>query len=195
MIKINRRNIAPFCECGCGERVSKHTQKPRWNRFIKGHTWNKNKYGIYSKEYLEKLRISHLGQSGYWQDKKRYKETKDKVSKTVLKLWANPEYREKHLGENNPNWKENKTKERYSEDWNKSLREAIRQRDNYQCQVCKIPQEQLERQLAVHHIDYNKKNCHPNNLISLCCSCHMKTNGKKETKEKWKLFFNERNSL
>jgi hypothetical protein len=26
------------------------------------------------------------------------------------------------------------------------------------------------------HIDYNKKNCNPNNLISLCNSCHSKTN-------------------
>ena len=28
----------------------------------------------------------------------------------------------------------------------------------------------------VHHIDYDKKNCVSNNLITLCIPCHMKTN-------------------
>jgi hypothetical protein len=29
--------------------------------------------------------------------------------------------------------------------------------------------------LHIHHIDYNKKNCNPNNLISLCMQCHRQT--------------------
>ncbi|TXH47080.1 MAG: HNH endonuclease, partial [Desulfurellales bacterium] len=33
-----------------------------------------------------------------------------------------------------------------------------------------------KRKLQVHHIDYDKKNSHPDNLIALCHSCHMKTN-------------------
>jgi len=37
MSKIKRRNIAPFCECSCGEHVTKHTQKPRWNKYINHH--------------------------------------------------------------------------------------------------------------------------------------------------------------
>jgi len=28
----------------------------------------------------------------------------------------------------------------------------------------------------VHHIDYDKKNCDPENLITLCKNCHPKTN-------------------
>lgn len=39
----------------------------------------------------------------------------------------------------------------------------------------------------VHHIDYNKLNCNPNNLITLCKSCHMKTNFNREY---WLDYFN-----
>jgi len=37
-----------------------------------------------------------------------------------------------------------------------------------------------KKQLDVHHINYNKKNCDINNLVSLCRSCHMKTNFNRE---------------
>jgi len=31
------------------------------------------------------------------------------------------------------------------------------------------------RKHSIHHIDYNKKNCDPDNLMLLCVSCHAKT--------------------
>jgi hypothetical protein len=34
--------------------------------------------------------------------------------------------------------------------------------------------------LHVHHIDYVKEHCDPQNLIALCRSCHMKTNADRE---------------
>ena len=36
------------------------------------------------------------------------------------------------------------------------------------------------RELDVHHIDYDKKNSNHDNLVSLCHSCHMKTNVEKK---------------
>ena len=53
-------------------------------------------------------------------------------------------------------------------------RKSVYNRDNYTCQICKEPQG--DKALDVHHIDYNKKNCNPENLIALCMSCHRKTN-------------------
>jgi hypothetical protein len=50
------------------------------------------------------------------------------------------------------------------------------------CEECGIHQDNYRdrfgkrRKLIVHHIDYNKKNNNPINLISLCLDCHMKTN-------------------
>lgn len=84
-----------------------------------------------------------------------------------------------HRGEKNYNWKGGTRLESYSEDWNNTLKESIRQRDNYICQLCGIHQDELSgwnKLLDVHHIDYNKKNNNPSNLITLCRSCHVKTN-------------------
>lgn len=64
----------------------------------------------------------------------------------------------------------------YSEEFNDSLKESIRKRDEYRCQICGLKQEKNYRKLDVHHIDYNKKNCKENNLTSLCYNCHKKTN-------------------
>ena len=33
-----------------------------------------------------------------------------------------------------------------------------------------------KRNLHIHHIDYDKLNCKPENLITLCHSCHAKSN-------------------
>jgi len=70
----------------------------------------------------------------------------------------------------------------YSLKFNNKLKEQIRKRDDYRCQNkdCKCTQKQNGRKLDVHHIDYNKENLHPNNLISLCKSCHVRTNGNRD---------------
>ena len=71
-------------------------------------------------------------------------------------------------------------KKGYTNNFNKKLRNKIRKRDNFKCQFCGLTQEEhfalYKRVLHVHHIDYNKKNCDEENLISLCIPCHMKTN-------------------
>ena len=56
------------------------------------------------------------------------------------------------------------------------IKEQIRERDNHICRMCGKKQENCRRKLDVHHIDYNKKNCESDNLITLCAKCHMKTN-------------------
>lgn len=81
---------------------------------------------------------------------------------------------ERMKGSNNPFWKGGITKkEKYAVDWTNTLRRSIRERDNYTCQVC--GKEQGDRAHAVHHIDYKKTNNNPDNLITLCVSCHAKT--------------------
>lgn len=43
--------------------------------------WNKNKKNIYSQETIQKMKISSNGQKGYWTNKKRDIQTKEKISK------------------------------------------------------------------------------------------------------------------
>lgn len=66
------------------------------------------------------------------------------------------------------------------------LKESIRKRDNYRCQLCKTKQENYYRKLDVHHIDYNKQNCFETNLITLCLKCHAKT---KSNRDYWYAYF------
>ncbi len=91
-----------------------------------------------------------------------------------------------HSGENAHTWQGGISFEPYTPEFNRHLREQIRERDNYICQLCGMPQN--GKLLAVHHIDYNKKNNQPNNLISLCPgSCHNKTT---HHREYWTQYFN-----
>jgi hypothetical protein len=77
-------------------------------------------------------------------------------------------------------WINGISSEIYPINWNKKLKESIRQRDNYECQLCDLIQNQSSRKLCVHHIDYNKDNLNPDNLISLCDKCHLRTNGNRD---------------
>jgi hypothetical protein len=63
----------------------------------------------------------------------------------------------------------------YPLEFNDKLKDRIKKRDKDQCQLCGA-----KWGLVVHHIDYNKENSSPLNLITLCLSCHAKTNFKRK---------------
>ena len=168
-----------------------------WNKGKKGLqiAWNK---GIpISKEAREKNRLAHLG-------RKLSEEHRNKIRLSMQGINAgvkNPMYG-KHpimefkkgdkriVGKNNPNWRGGISFEPYGKDFNNALKELIRRRDNYKCQLCGAPQEEFYKKLDIHHINYNKKDNNPNNLITLCPFCHKKTNGNRaywEVKLKWQL--------
>ena len=71
-----------------------------------------------------------------------------------------------------PVWRGGKSFEEYTVDWKSTLKISIRERDHYTCGICGLPQG--DEALCVHHIDYNKQNCNPDNLISLHRECHLK---------------------
>jgi transposase len=79
-------------------------------------------------------------------------------------------------GEGGSGWIDGRSFEPYPIEFNDKLKEKIRERDGYACQECKMTQDELGYSLSVHHIDYDKNNCSEDNLISLCQSCHIKTN-------------------
>lgn len=81
-----------------------------------------------------------------------------------------------YAGEGNPNWRGGLSFEPYPPSFNEALREQIRTRDGRLCLVCGTTEEANGQKLSVHHVDYDKDNCTPGNLISLCHGCHSKTN-------------------
>jgi len=85
-----------------------------------------------------------------------------------------------NAGDKNPNWQGGISRLPYSPDWAEQLRDSIRNRDHYECQNCGMTEEEhiivVGQVLTVHHIDYNKKNCVENNLISLCNQCNSRAN-------------------
>lgn len=77
-------------------------------------------------------------------------------------------------GPNNPNWKGGTLKEPYCQEWTKDLKEFIKQRDGHKCMNPDCWKN--DNVLSIHHIDYNKKNCDPSNLITVCRSCNSRAN-------------------
>jgi len=86
----------------------------------------------------------------------------------------------KLAGKNHWNWIDGRSYEPYTEEFNKELKELILKRDNYECQNCGMTQEEhlivIGRILTIHHIDYDKKNCKEENLITTCLWCNTRAN-------------------
>jgi len=99
-----------------------------------------------------------------------------------------------HIGKLNGMWQGGISFLPYSSNWTEEFKESIRDRDNHECQNpdCNMTeQEHLKlwnRKLDIHHIDYNKENCLPENLISLCLKCHLRTQGNRDF---WFAYFTE----
>lgn len=91
-------------------------------------------------------------------------------------------------GKNNHSYINGKWKELYPSRFNRQLKDKVRVRDNFICQLCNIPELELNRKLCVHHIDYDKDGVDIDKMISLCLSCHNKTN---YNREYWRQYFDK----
>ncbi len=113
----------------------------------------------------------------------RSEKHRKKVSKALKGRPKSEEHIKKLSGANGSNWQGGKTFEPYSEQFNKQNKKKIKERDKYTCQN---PQCRIRKNLTIHHIDYNKKNCNQNNLITLCYRCNSKANFNREY---WTAFY------
>lgn len=114
----------------------------------------------YSEETRKKMSLAKMGNKypvGY----KHTEEARMKMSLMHIG---------KMKGDKNSQWRGGLSFEPYSVDWTETLRRSIRERDHYICQL------HGGYGNSVHHIDYDKKNCNPSNLITLCKGCNIKVN-------------------
>jgi len=154
----------------------------------------------HTKEARKKMSITRTGQPKFFSKEHNKKisialtgkiKTKEQIEKQRKSLtgYKHTEEAKRNMslaqrGEKGSNWQGGISKQSYPVDWTNTLRRSIRERDHYTCQLC--GELQGDRAHAVHHIDYNKKNCNPINLITLCIRCHLKTNYNREL---WKKYF------
>lgn len=90
---------------------------------------------------------------------------------------------ENQTGDDHFRWKGGKRID-YGDGWNDEKKEAVRERDGYQCDECGMSQEQHLKtfgcKIHVHHItpwnefDAAEKRNAMDNLRALCCQCHMR---------------------
>jgi len=119
-----------------------------------------------TKEFRKYLSKINSGKNNKFYGKKHTEETKRKIA---LKL----------IGENCHLWKGGIAQEPYCDVWgDRDFKEDIKERDNYECQNPDCWK--TNNKLCIHHIDYIKKNCHPNNLITLCFSCNSRANSNRD---------------
>lgn len=90
----------------------------------------------------------------------------------------------RYSGSGNPSWKGGISCEPYCQDWTKEYKDYIKERDNYKCLNPHCNSKSPDK-LAVHHINYNKKSCGPDNLITICRSCNATANKDREWHESW----------
>lgn len=124
------------------------------------------------------------------------KETKLKISQSKIgkkRPLFSVEWRRKlsesRRKEKHPNWKGGKSKYggELIELWETPFyKECIKDRDKNKCSNpgCLL----ITNKLVVHHLDYDKNNHVPWNLITLCVSCHSKTNFKRLY---WKMYYKQ----
>jgi hypothetical protein len=166
----------------------KHLNKPRPEHVKK----ILKEYGLYnaknmSEETKNKLRIKGTG-------RKHNLTTRLKMSKNMKGIKRSLEFRQKMSNlykgklvlDKNPNWRGGLSFEPYCINWVKELKEFIKKRDNYKCQ--NIYCNQTNYKLVIHHINYKKKDCFEDNLITLCNSCNCYAN---KDREWWESFYKE----
>jgi hypothetical protein len=76
-------------------------------------------------------------------------------------------------GAKHPNWRGGLSKNQYGPGFTPRLKRQIRSRDGHHCQRCGKHQGELKRPLHVHHLDHNKLNCSPENLVAACHRCNI----------------------
>jgi len=172
-IKFTQQHIENLSKSHLGKTLSDNA-KIKLSKFNKGKKLSKQhkkkislaKKGVeFTEEHKKKLSIAQKkNPNRYWEGRQTSKQHKQRISQTLQGAYA---------GDKAAAWQGGKSSELYTVDWTKTLRRSIRERDKYRCQLCGEPQG--DQALCVHHIDYNKKNCNLNNLVTLCRSCHGKT--------------------
>lgn len=76
-------------------------------------------------------------------------------------------------GEKHPHWNGGTSTLPYGPGFTRRFKKLIRDRDGNRCQRCGKTREDAGRTLEIHHIDHDKANNDPTNVVTVCHSCNM----------------------
>ena len=201
LLKEDRPEEIKYCKCGCNKLIPRNKWTGKYADYIRYHR-GKFYHKELTKEKLRSLNLgkkqskstrrkiskSMLGKNNWSRGRKLSKETIDKMIKARMG-YRHSESTKKKIsisisGPNNFNWRGGSSCEPYCYEWSDELRQMIKERDNYKCQNPDCWK--TAKRLGVHHIDYNKKQCSPSNLITLCTSCNVRAN---KDRDYWEKFY------
>lgn len=132
---------------------------------------NSKKGSIFSESHKKNIALSkrgkHNGQGNPMFGRHHSDEAKLKISMA---------HQGKYVGENNPNFNGWSSRLPYGKEWEPKLKKRIAQRDGYLCKYCGV----LAPDGCPHHINYNKLDCRPINLVWVHNRCNNKFNVNRE---------------
>lgn len=141
----------------------------------------------FSDETLQKMSEAKAG-------KPLSDEHKLNIGNASRQLWAEGRFDKVHIGENNKHWRGGVEKN-YPREFSLKLKAEIKERDKYKCRICSTGLYK-SRYAPIHHINGNRNDNNPENLILLCNDCHSKIHNPSSTEDvilafRSKLYWNE----
>ena len=161
--------------------------------------WNKGKTGVYSEERLQQISEqtkARLAKHHPMNGKKHTPEAILKIKEARKNQKNLPSNKGKQWSDARREFQKQVTRKKkvktkwtkkhknmYHPLWNE-IRKVVYKRDQYKCQECGVhcrdsKSKNTIHKIQCHHIDYDTTNNDLDNLITLCASCHCKTNYKR----------------
>lgn len=191
--KSSKKILVRCNECGKVREISKSDYRDLCKSCVRKGEANPMYGKFHTKESKEKMSERFRGKPLSEEHKRKItkgltgrkhsEETKKKMSIAQKGRTFSEEsiqkMRDAQKGEKSWNWQGGISFEPYCSKFNTEFKEKIREKFNRKCFLCGISEEENNRKLSVHHVNYDKQ-CLCNDtkceFVPLCVSCHNKTN-------------------